>query len=357
MLLTPEERRKGIGGSDVGAIMGANPYCSIVKLYKEKRGEIPPPSLNHAMKWGQILESVVAKEFCEENKYFFDSDAIPLNSHSPHVPYPDVTYDGVMYQPLIIRGVEDWMYAHPDFYLQKPSLVEGEDILIGIEVKTVSEGIHRKYWAEGGVPPWQYYQVVWYSIITGIDNWKFIGFAPHLRISGNPIMTHDLIIDRETKDRVFHAVLKFWECLKSGTLPEIINPTKEDLKLLYPESTMDWVTSTEKIDIAVARLSEIKEKYLKPLVAEEETLKNHIKSYMGKAGILVGQEGQQLVSFKNSKTQVKTDYKAIVESLRAHLSAHPSDESDYAMSLLGDFENEHTKAYVQSRRFLIKSNT
>ena len=38
MLLTPEERRQGIGGSDVGAIMGANPYCSIVKLYKEKKG-------------------------------------------------------------------------------------------------------------------------------------------------------------------------------------------------------------------------------------------------------------------------------------------------------------------------------
>ena len=355
MLLTPEERRKGIGGSDVGAIMGANPYCSIVHLYKEKRGEIPPPSLNHAMKWGQILESVVAKEFCEENNYFFDANGLPLNSKTHYVPFP-FKYDGVMYQPTIQRSEQEWMYAHPDFYLQKPSLVEGEHILIGIEVKTVSEGIHRKYWSEGEVPPWQYYQVVWYSIITGIDNWKFIGFAPHLRVSGNPILTHDLIIDKDTKDRVYKTVLKFWECLESGVLPEITNPTKEDLKLLYPESTMDIVTSTAKIDIAVERLSKIREEYLKPLSQEEEVLKNNIKSYMGNAGVLIGQEGQQLASFKNSKTQVKTDYKAIVESLRKYFADNPSDESDYGMSLLGDFENEHTKAYVQSRRFLLKSN-
>ena len=48
MYLTTEERREGIGGSDVGAIMGANPYCSPIACWKDKLGEMPPVQLNHA---------------------------------------------------------------------------------------------------------------------------------------------------------------------------------------------------------------------------------------------------------------------------------------------------------------------
>ena len=205
MLLTPEERRKGIGGSDVGAIMGANPYCSIIKLYKEKKGEIPPPVFNHAMEWGHILEDVIAKKYAKDNNFYFDPDAVPLNHDSDYVPCPDAN-DGVIYKPKIIRSVEhDWAYAHPDCFVQvgEPDRYD----LSGIEIKTVSEGMYRKYWANDDVPPWQFYQVVWYSIVTGIDHWKLVGLAPHLRLSGDPILVHDLHMDADLKTKVLSKVM------------------------------------------------------------------------------------------------------------------------------------------------------
>ena len=247
MLLTPEERRAGIGGSDVGAIMGANPYCSPIKLYKEKKGEVAPPSLNHAMEWGNILEDVIAKKYAENNNLFF------CEGQRLELPDPS-NYMGVVYKPSIVRGGPDgaiaceWAYAHPDFYEE----VKGE--LSGIEVKTVSEGMYRKYWAEGEIPPWQYYQVVWYSILTGVEKWTLLGFAPHLRLSADPLLAHDLFIDADTQHRVLEKVKEFWECLESDTIPHVDKLGNNDIKLLYPENTMDMVQSSSSIDFQVKRL-------------------------------------------------------------------------------------------------------
>ena len=361
MLLTPEERRKGIGGSDVGAIMGANPYCSIVKLYKEKKGEVDPPSLNHAMEWGNLLEDVIAKKYAKDNNFYFDPDAVPLNHDSHYVPCPDAN-DGVIYKPNIIRANDielagtqlkySWAYAHPDFFVQigEPDRYE----LSGIEVKTVSEGMYRKYWANNEIPPWQYYQVVWYSICTGIDHWKLVGLAPHLRLSTDPILVHDLYMDADTKTKVLSKVGYFWSCLENNTLPHIAKPSEADLKLLYPTNTMDMVQSSSTIDAAVKRLYDVRMQKA-PLEDEEDTLKNLIKSHMGNAGKLISQEGEELASFKSPRPKVKTDYKNIVESVRKTFKQHPSDASDWAIAELDHCEADCTKAYTQSRRFLLKA--
>ena len=348
MLLTPEERRKGIGGSDVGAIMGANPYCSIVKLYKEKKGEVDPPSLNHAMEWGNLLEDVIAKKYAKDNNFYFDPDAVPLNHDSDYVPCPDAN-DGVIYKPSIIRSPKDkWAYAHPDFFVQigEPDRYE----LSGIEVKTVSEGMYRKYWANNEIPPWQYYQVVWYSIVTGIDHWKLVGLAPHLRLSTDPILVHDLYMDVDTKTKVLSKVGYFWSCLESGVMPHIEKPSEADLKLLYPTNTMDMVQSSGTIDAAVRRLYDVRMQKA-PLEDEEDTLKNLIKSHMGNAGKLISQEGEELASFKSPVPKVKTDYKGIVDGWLEHIGDHNTPLHQAFNKLIAD----NTKAYTQSRRFLLKA--
>ena len=353
MLLTPEERRKGIGGSDVGAIMGANPYCSIVKLYKEKKGEIDPPSLNHAMEWGNILEDVIAKKYAKDNNFYFDPDAVPLNYDSDYVPCPDAN-DGVIYKPSIIRYVRseceyDWAYAHPDFFVQigEPDRYE----LSGIEVKTVSEGMYRKYWANNEIPPWQYYQVVWYSIVTDIDHWKLVGLAPHLRLSTDPILVHDLYIDADTKTKVLAKVKDFWSCLENNTLPHIEKPSEADLKLLYPTNTMDMVQSSGTVDAAVRRLYDVRMQKA-PLEDEEDTLKNLIKSHMGNAGKLISQEGEELASFKSPVPKVKIDYKSIHDEFYNYLKSYPDTP---LQNTFDKFVADNTKAYTQSRRFLLKA--
>jgi predicted phage-related endonuclease len=43
-----EWRKKGIGGSDAGAIMGLNPYSSAFQVYCDKKGLMPETEDNEA---------------------------------------------------------------------------------------------------------------------------------------------------------------------------------------------------------------------------------------------------------------------------------------------------------------------
>ena len=62
-----ELRAKRIGGSDVGAILGVNPYKSIVDVYVDKT-EGSDFKGNNATYWGHVLEGTVLKEFSNRHK-------------------------------------------------------------------------------------------------------------------------------------------------------------------------------------------------------------------------------------------------------------------------------------------------
>ena len=333
MFLTTEERREGIGGTDVGAIMGANPYRSPIACWKDKLGQMPPVELNHAMEWGSLLEDVIGKKYCDNNNLSFSSVENCTGA-------PDYTegFNGVMYKPTTIRHRDyGWAYAHPDFYVWN-----GKE-RTGIEIKTISEGSYKKYWAEGDIPPWQYYQVLWYSMVTRINKWVVVGFAPHLRLSKDPLLTHEINIDPDEQARVMKKVNYFWECVTNKVEPELDEYTEQDIRLLYPESNADIVSSSTYIDKIVKRLFTVRQQ-LKPLTEEEDKLKNEIKAYMKQAGRLIGEDGSELATFKNSKSRVTVDYKNICEELRPLV-----DPQTY-----GKVEDINTKAIISARRFLLK---
>ena len=63
------EARKGIGGSDIGALMGKSPFKSPFQLWAEKTGQLSDeiePSM--PMKLGTAFEPAIRQLFQEENK-------------------------------------------------------------------------------------------------------------------------------------------------------------------------------------------------------------------------------------------------------------------------------------------------
>ena len=60
-----ELRRTGIGGSDSSTVCGLNPYSSLIALWADKTGRMPPKEDNEAMRIGRDLEEYVAKRFAE----------------------------------------------------------------------------------------------------------------------------------------------------------------------------------------------------------------------------------------------------------------------------------------------------
>lgn len=55
-------RTQGVGASEIAQVVGVSPYGTPLHLYLKKRGELPREPENDAMRWGRILEPVVADE-------------------------------------------------------------------------------------------------------------------------------------------------------------------------------------------------------------------------------------------------------------------------------------------------------
>lgn len=65
-----EMKQAHISGTDAGVIMGANPWKTPLKLYYQKRGEVPTDDISgeDAVHFGTILEDVVAREFMDRTE-------------------------------------------------------------------------------------------------------------------------------------------------------------------------------------------------------------------------------------------------------------------------------------------------
>lgn len=69
-MLTPEQREKrkgGLGGSDIAAILGVDPYKTAMQLWLEKTGRAEPEDISDKapVYWGNVLEAVIADEYAK----------------------------------------------------------------------------------------------------------------------------------------------------------------------------------------------------------------------------------------------------------------------------------------------------
>lgn len=142
-------RQKGIGGSDIGAIMRLNEYTSPLMIYKQKIGEDTQNNENIFTKKGKDLEGFIRENYVKP----------VMNSLGYSVEHPEET---------IINSKYYWLRANIDgiavpFDLSKKSMI--------IEIKFVSQ-FARKYWDKkeySGIPASYYAQVQEYLLITGLD--------------------------------------------------------------------------------------------------------------------------------------------------------------------------------------------
>lgn len=134
-----EERRKSLGGSDMGAVLGLNRYRSPYTVWAEKTGRIGDEPENEAMRVGRDLEPYVASRFEEASR------------------------KSVRRMNYLLRR-EDCPHLHANIDRQ----VLGESS--GLECKTASALNLKRY--DGGDFPESYYaQCVSYLAVTGWQRW------------------------------------------------------------------------------------------------------------------------------------------------------------------------------------------
>jgi putative phage-type endonuclease len=144
------ERRKGLGGSDVAALLGLDPYLTPVGLWMDKRGLTDPTEETDAMARGNYLEDAVLDRYLAE---------LPDNVVSVHK------------QVALVAGEDGWRRGNMD-----ARVVHGPaDPFLKrcVEIKTLSRSSWRHGWGAPGsdeVPDRTMCQAQWYASMDDSDD-------------------------------------------------------------------------------------------------------------------------------------------------------------------------------------------
>jgi putative phage-type endonuclease len=215
-MLTKEQRAarlKGIGGSDVAAIMGMSPWKTANEVYLEKRGEITEENIDdkEIIIFGNLLEDVVAGEYSRRNGV-------------------KVERRNAMYQ----HREHEFMLANIDRKIV--------GVRKGLECKTTDKWA-RGNWGEAGtseVPDYYHLQSAHYMEVLGYDEWDLA-----VLIGGNEYRDYHLERDPELGEMITEACVKFWERVTEGIPPDIDfahSSTEGMIKRLYPGTNGKTIT-------------------------------------------------------------------------------------------------------------------
>lgn len=149
-----ELRTHGIGGSDIGAIMGLNEYTSPLQIFKAKMGE-PKNSDNEFTRRGKDLEDIIRERYFKPFMKNLGYDII----------HPEVT---------MVNEEYPWLRANLDGFavsLDRDPLKNKV-----IEIKYVSSGAQAKWDGKeyDGIPASYYAQVQEYMLVTN-SNEAYLG--------------------------------------------------------------------------------------------------------------------------------------------------------------------------------------
>lgn len=283
-----EERKKTIGGSEIGAILGLNPWMSAYSLWAERMGKIPAFSGNLQSELGTFLEEFVAQMFARESgKMVHRTNFIYRNDKYPV------------------------LHASPD------RLLVQEDA--GLECKTTSAYNSGKF--KGQDFPGQYYaQAVQYMAVTERRQWYIavlIGNSDFriYHLTRDPMekpsfCVSSLLVSDEEIAALNEAAEAFMACLTAGTPPAVdgSEATGDALAEMFhtggeaPKQLFGRDSMAERYLELKAQIDALKE--------EQETIKNVLCADLGDSE--VGTAGQHKVTWKLRPGRQTFDHKKAV---------------------------------------------
>lgn len=296
-----EERKKTIGGSEIGAILGLNPWQSAYSLWAERTGRIPAFDGNLQSRLGSFLEEFVASLFEEVSG---------KQVHRTNFIYRNSDYEG--------------LHASPDRLLKHEPA--------GLEIKTTSAYNVGKF--KGTDFPGQYYaQAVQYMAVTERRQWYIavlIGNTDfriyHLtrdKMEKPDFCVTSLLVEDGEIEALYKAAREFLECLEKDVPPAMdgSDSTYEALREVYPNGG-EAPKQLYGRDGMVERWLELKQQ-IATLKEEQDTITNTLCADMGDSEQAT--TGSHKVSWKFKAGAKRFDHKKAVEE-------HPEMASYYIES-------------------------
>ena len=261
-------REKRIGGSDIGAIIGVNPYKSIVDVYVDKTegSNFKGNELTH---WGHMLEGTVIKEFASK--------------HSELIVYE---------APYSI--VDNFFIANLDGVLKDK---ETGDYGV-LEIKTTSIW-NKKEWEEDTIPQSYYAQVQHYLMLTG---YKFAYIA--VLIGGQQYKEFKIERSEEDINLIKNKATEFYQenlLKKVPPMPDGSDAYMNYLKQKALEIENDEVIEFTDLEEKAVKIKELS-KEINSLKKEQDLLKEEIMLELINNGTQKGVAGKFKFNIQTRKT-------------------------------------------------------
>lgn len=268
MIESAEDRRKILGGSEICAAAGLDPYQSQYKLWEVKRGLAEPFAGNEATKRGVALEDWIRREA---------SKRIGISFRRSQKRAQDKLYP--------------WMIAHYD------GIARGA----GLECKTTSFRSRNKFAADGatiysageGLPINYYCQVQQYMAISGKPLWYLA-----VEILGD----NDLRILEVPYNAKFTLELRtraaeFWENhVRTGEPPDLV--LLADINERFTEGKDEELVANAELLEVIEQFQQVKT-HRDSLAQRLSDLEASIKQGMGEISRLVRPTGELAATWKN----------------------------------------------------------
>lgn len=218
-------RTRGLGGSEIAAVVGLSPWQSRFSLWHRKRGTIGKQEVNRGMRWGTLLEPVICDYWASQHR------------------------DLVSTQAGTYRHYErEWQIANPDRLTSTQAEFWREDETGSLldpkfsgllEVKTASAfDVHE--WGRGpeDIPPYYRCQVLWYLDVLELP-------TAHLAvlIGGSDYREYEIRYSAVEARWLREQGEAFWQSVTSGEAPDIdgSDATYEAVRELHPDINGDTV--------------------------------------------------------------------------------------------------------------------
>lgn len=276
-----QERQKGIGGSDVGAILGVNPYKTAFNIYREKTEPILEVNeQSEAARQGTDLEDYVAMRFTEKSGKKVRRD----NRHLIHKDYP-------------------FMVANID------RRIVGENAIL--ECKTVTP-YNSKEWEGEEVPASYMLQCQHYMAVTGADK-VYLAYL----IFSTKFGYREIKRDEELINIIIEEEKNFWKLVENRTPPALDGSSaaekwvNERYKKVNEGEVINLNSSWKEM---LDRRKELK-KYKDETDKEIKEIDNQLKNTLGNAefGVAPGYsvEWKEIKSKRPNTEKLKKEFRDV----------------------------------------------
>ena len=274
------ERKNYIGGSDLGAICGLNPYRTALDVYLDKTSDDIAENTNSAMHWGTLLEDVIAKEYAQVTGY--DVEIEPNTIYHPEY---------------------EFLGANIDRWADNKRRI--------LECKTASF-LKAKEWGDLGTDQIPESYLIQNATYSAVCNIPVVDTA--VLIGGQDFRIYTYNRDKNLEEKLIKIACNFWyNHIEKRVPPKCVNT--RDTFNLFPQSNHKEITAKEDI---LARLKELKE------AREEESriqttiekLKTDIQEFMQDYDVLIDIQGNVIATWKNTAPRSLFDLKRFKEEAK-----------------------------------------